>query len=175
MVYSARFLTPRTLMTVPLRRHKRTMATAATVVTKKRAQISLWKLYQENLDRRPLLTKAVMASFIFFASDSATQYILPGDNNLVAAEAPGAEPVWRWDASRALSGAGFGVVATSWLHYWWGFLETAVGRAVPAHRSRLANSLTKVALDQLLGESLGHCMNYYLLPRFSNSLVYCIV
>ena len=153
MVYSTRFLTPRTLLTVPLRRHKRTMATAAAVVTKKKpSSISLWKLYQENLERRPLLTKAVMASFIFFASDSGTQYVLPGDNNLVAAEAPGAEPVWQWDASRALSGAGFGVVATSWLHYWWGFLETAVGRTMPAHRSRLANSLAKVALDQLLGE-----------------------
>lgn len=111
-----------------------------------------WRTYEQNLEKRPLLTKAVMASFIFFASDSTTQYLLPGESNLTQSEAPdGGLLVWRWDASRALSGAGFGVVATSWLHYWWGFLETAVGRAIPVQRYRLANTLTKVAIDQLLG------------------------
>ena len=99
-----------------------------------------------------MLTKAVMASFIFFASYSATQYALPGQQNLKPSVAPGGEMVWEWDAARALSGAGFGVVATSWLHYWWNFLEVAIGRAMPAQRSRLANTMVKVAVDQLMGE-----------------------
>jgi len=83
-----------------------------------------------------LLIKAGLAVLIFFGSDSATQYIV--DNK-------------RWDASRALSGAGFGVIATSWLHYWWGFLETAVGARLPITQYRLANTMTKVVLDQGIG------------------------
>eukprot|EP00977_Amphora_coffeiformis_P011079 scaffold2655_cov179-Amphora_coffeaeformis.AAC.12 len=154
-MYSTRVLSARSLAVVPLRRNKRTLATATAVVAAKTSRVPVhvwvWTKYQTNLDKRPLLTKAVMASFIFFASDSVTQCVLPGKNNFLNSEAPGGDHVWRWDGARALSGAGFGVVATSWLHFWWGFLETQVGRAVPAQRSRLANTMVKVAIDQLLG------------------------
>lgn len=155
MMHSTRVLSARSLAVVPLRRHKRTIATATGVVTPKTSRVPLhiwlWTKYQTNLDKRPLLTKAVMASFIFFASDSVTQCVIPGKNNRVKSEAPEGGLAWRWDGARALSGAGFGVVATSWLHFWWGFLETSVGRAIPAQRHRLANTLAKVAVDQLLG------------------------
>ena len=158
-MYSTRVLSARSLAVVPLRRNKRTIATATAVVATKTSRVPvhvwLWTKYQTNLDKRPLLTKAVMASFIFFASDSVTQCVLPGKNNLVDSEAPEDGQVWRWDGARALSGAGFGVVATSWLHFWWGFLETSVGRAIPAQRFRLANTLAKVAIDQLLGMCSG--------------------
>jgi hypothetical protein len=132
---------------------------------KKALHLRLWEVYQNSLDKSPLLTKAVMASFIFFASDSATQYVLPGKQNLVPTSDDdenssnnennnenNRSPVgWRWDAARALSGAGFGVVATSWLHYWWGFLEAGVGRMLPVARHRLANTMVKVVADQLIG------------------------
>lgn len=149
------------LVVVPVsRRYKRTIATAAAeaiTAKKKTSRLPihawLWRTYQSNLERRPLLTKAVMASLIFFASDSATQAYLPGKSNVKVAP-DGTTTVWRWDASRALSGAIFGVVATSWLHFWWGFLEAALGRAIPVQRHRLANTMVKVAVDQLMGELL---------------------
>ena len=147
------------LAVVPIsRRYKRTIATAAAETITASSSSSrvpihtwLWRTYQSNLERRPLLTKAVMASFIFFTSDSVTQCALPGQSNLKPA--PDGTTVWQWDAARALSGAGFGVVATSWLHYWWGFLEAVLGRAIPVQRHRLANTMVKVAVDQLMGES----------------------
>ena len=76
-----------------------------------------------------------MAAAIFFSSDAATQYYL--------------EP--RWDVSRSLSGAGFGVVATAFMHVWWGVLEGMVGKRLPVQNHRLANTLVKVALDQSIG------------------------
>ena len=160
-MYSTRALSARNLAMLPTRRYKRTLATAAsasaistskTATTRLPIHVRLWRSYQSNLECRPLLTKAFMASFIFFASDSATQYVMPGKSNLKSPEAPGASMVWQWDPSRALSGAGFGVVATCWLHYWWGMLEVTLGRAIPAQRYRLANTMVKVAVDQLLGK-----------------------
>ena len=156
-MYSTRALSARKLAAMPTRRYKRTMATAAaealrSKTTRTPLHLLLWRTYQSNLERRPLLTKAVMASFIFFASDSVTQCVLPGKSNLKPSEAPDGAMVWQWDAARALSGAGFGVVATSWLHYWWGFLEAVLGRAIPVQRHRLANTMVKVAIDQLMGE-----------------------
>ena len=49
-----------------------------------------------------------------------------------------------------VSGAAFGVVATGWLHYWWNFLEFAVGKRIPATSSRFLNTVTKVAIDQMI-------------------------
>lgn len=163
-MYSTRVLSARNLVLVPTRRYKRTIATtaeAATTASSSGSRVSihkwLWRTYQGNLERRPLLTKAAMASFIFFMSDSVTQYALPSKQNLKPALVPGGEVEWEWDASRALSGAGFGVVATSWLHYWWGFLETVLGRAIPVQRHRLANTMVKVAVDQLMGKCVSCC------------------
>jgi protein Mpv17 len=114
----------------------------------------LWDAYLKSLSERPLLTKASFAATIFFCSDSATQYILCNDKEL-----------FRWDAPRALSGASFGIVATGWLHYWWGFLEAVVARRLPVATHRLANSLTKVLLDQAIGAP-AYIYTYYVLTNF---------
>lgn len=190
-MYSNRVLSGRPLALVPIRRTKRTLATAAvavktgstTTTTSSSSSVPttvharLWNLYSRNLEKRPLWTKALMASFIFFASDSATQYALPGENNLVPCEESSSCPPdgrrtvvgWRWDPARALSGAGFGVVATAWLHYWWGFLEASLGRALPASRHRLANTLAKVVVDQAVGAPT-YIYAYYVLTNFLQDL-----
>ena len=161
MVYSSRLLCPAARRPVVVVRGKATAAVVRPTNTQHHTNtsLSLLQLYQHHLERRPLLTKALMAAGIFFVSDTVTQYVLPGPSHRLRTVAGGDDDndddetmrEWQWDASRALSGAGFGVVATSWLHYWWGFLETAAARVLPVARHRLANTLVKVAMDQLLG------------------------
>lgn len=107
--------------------------------------------YNAALHKRPLLVKASAASIIFFASDSATQQIT--------------EPHKNWDMARAGSGAAFGVVATAWLHYWWGFLEVAVGKRLPASTHRLSNTLTKVVVDQAMGAPM-YVYTYFVITNF---------
>ena len=92
-----------------------------------------------------------MAAVIFGPSDSFTQYCQHSD-------------LFEWDRVRALSGAFFGVIATSWLHFWWGFLEGAVNTRIPTAQSKLANTLTKVFIDQALGAPL-YIYSYYVITN----------
>mmetsp|Transcript_22734 Transcript_22734/g.53702 ORF Transcript_22734/g.53702 Transcript_22734/m.53702 type:complete len:326 (-) Transcript_22734:481-1458(-) len=113
-----------------------------------------WAKYTEALIARPLLVKGGAASFIFLVSDSATQKLM--------------NPEADWDGSRALSGAGFGVVATCWLHYWWGFLEVVVNKRIPAGaygQNKFINALGKVVADQLVGAPL-YIYSYYCVTHF---------
>mmetsp|Transcript_7409 Transcript_7409/g.15900 ORF Transcript_7409/g.15900 Transcript_7409/m.15900 type:complete len:356 (+) Transcript_7409:143-1210(+) len=112
----------------------------------------LWARYTEALIARPLLVKGGAASLIFLVSDSATQRLMNG-------------PEAEWDGSRALSGAGFGVVATCWLHYWWGFLEVVINKRLPVARSKFINALAKVVADQLVGAPL-YIYSYYCITHF---------
>ena len=107
--------------------------------------------YNAALNKNPLLVKASAASVIFFCSDSATQRLM--------------EPDEEYDLARAGSGAAFGVVATSWLHYWWGFLEVAVGKRLPISTHRLSNALSKVFLDQAIGAPL-YIYTYFVITNF---------
>lgn len=136
-------------------------ATAATAPLARRK--GLIHLYMQSIQKRPLLTKTGMAAIIFFTSDSATQYLLRDK-----------KAEFSWDAPRALSGATFGVVATTWLHYWWGFLEVAVGARFPvtaaaATGTKVANTAIKVFLDQAIGAPL-YIFTYYVLTNFGQSL-----
>jgi len=108
----------------------------------------LWTSYTSALEHHPLWTKTTAAGLIFFSSDSATQALTARDDE--------------YDLSRASSGAAFGVLATCWLHVWWGFLETVIGAQIPAARHRLANTLTKVAIDQGVGAPL-YIYSYYII------------
>ncbi|KAL3929370.1 MAG: hypothetical protein SGBAC_012243 [Bacillariaceae sp.] len=107
--------------------------------------------YNAALNKRPLFVKAGAASVIFFASDSATQRIM--------------EPENEFDVARAGSGAAFGVVATAWLHYWWGFLEVAVGKRLPTSTHRLSNTLAKVFLDQAIGAPM-YIYTYFVITNY---------
>jgi hypothetical protein len=114
----------------------------------------LWDKYTDALLSFPLLVKGGSASLIFFVSDSATQKLMNPESD--------------WDGSRALSGAGFGVVATCWLHYWWGFLEVVVNKRLPVGafgENRLINALGKVAADQLMGAPL-YIYMYFCVTHF---------
>jgi protein Mpv17 len=115
-----------------------------------------WHKYSDALSRRPLRTKALASATIFFTSDSAAQYITEKEG-------------FHWNASRAASGAAFGVVATGFLHNWWGFLETLVEARLPVARYRLANSMTKVFVDQLLGAPF-YIYNYYIVTNFLQAI-----
>ena len=112
---------------------------------------AIWGKYTEALSKRPLTVKATTASIIFFTSDSATQYVTDSNADM--------------DVARAASGAAFGVVATVWLHYWWGFLEGFVGALLPARQYRLANTLTKVVTDQAIGAPF-YIYTYYVITNF---------
>jgi protein Mpv17 len=118
----------------------------------------LWDSYCQCLHQNPLATKASMAAVIFFSSDSSTQYIMKEKDE-----------DFKWNASRSLSGASFGIVATTWLHFWWGFLETAVGKRIPIATHRLANTLTKVFFDQVIGAPC-YIYTYYVMTNFLESL-----
>jgi protein Mpv17 len=129
----------------------------------------LWNAYTTSLAKRPLLTKAGIAAVIFFGSDSATQYLLRD----VKQEKETETNTFQWDAPRALSGAAFGVVATTWLHYWWGFLEVAVGARFPvvaaSQSSKVVNTVVKVALDQGIGAPL-YIYSYYVMTNFGQTI-----
>lgn len=122
-----------------------------------------WDGYTRSLSARPLATKATMAAFIFFCSDSATQYLMRDSSD---------DGKFVWDPSRALSGSAFGIVATTWMHGWWGFLEKFVGARVPVANYRLANALTKVAIDQCVGAPL-YVYSYYVVTNILGKLSDC--
>jgi protein Mpv17 len=117
---------------------------------------SIWKVYSESLHEHPLFTKAIMAAAIFFVSDTASQYITRKDKNS-----------FDWSLSRALSGSTFGIVATVGLHYWWGLLEAVVKKQLPLSTHRLANTATKVLLDQSIKAPL-YIYTYFVLTKFLN-------
>lgn len=96
-----------------------------------------------------------MAAVIFFCSDTCTQFIIPEKDY--------------YDLSRALSGASFGIVATTWLHFWWQFLERAVEVRVPLARHKLANTLIKVIIDQGFGAPL-YIFSYYVITNVLGQL-----
>ena len=133
----------------------------------------LWQAYLRNLTDRPLTTKAVCAAVIFSTSDVATQWMehRRPRRDAGAADSPIDEDDDALDflVSRAWSGAGFGVVATVWLHHWWNWLErtVATARFVPlmvVRRNRLATALTKVCIDQSIGAPL-YIYTYYLVTN----------
>jgi len=140
-------------------------ATAARLVKPQSIVVALptrlWNAYTHQLHTRPLLTKASMAAIIFFASDSTTQYLLRDRNSNV---------LHKWDAVRALSGASFGVVATAWLHYWWGALEVVIGARLPVAQYKLANTAVKVAVDQMMGAPL-YIYSYYCITNLAAAAI----
>lgn len=74
---------------------------------------------------------------------------------------------------RSISAACFGVVAATWLHYWWNALELLVAARLPLHgaasrRTRVANALVKVAIDQSLAAPL-YTYSYYVVTNFLGS------
>jgi hypothetical protein len=149
------FRRSRSLTSSVQRRPKSTFPKPPSTVRNDLPSPSIFKLIVENynaaLMKRPLLVKASAASVIFFLSDSATQQIMDPDKSL--------------DIARAGSGAVFGVVATAWLHYWWGFLEVFVGKRLPVAQYRLSNTLCKVFLDQAIGAPI-YIYTYFVITNF---------
>lgn len=145
---------PRLLRPSAQQRPKSTLpkppSTVATVLSPSIFKVLLAK-YNAALMKRPLVVKASAASVIFFLSDCATQQITDPEKSL--------------DIARAGSGATFGVVATAWLHYWWGFLEVFVGKRLPVAQYRLSNTLSKVFLDQAIGAPM-YIYTYFVMTNF---------
>lgn len=79
------------------------------------------------------------------------------------------DPVAPYELARAGSGAAFGVVATGWLHYWWGFLEGFVGKGIPIATHRFSNTVAKVMLDQAIGAPL-YIYTYYVITNLIQEL-----
>jgi protein Mpv17 len=113
-----------------------------------------WDSYSKSLYRRPLTTKATTAAIIFFTSDSAAQFLTRDRDT-----------DFYFNVSRALSGSFFGIVATGYLHVWWGFLEGAIGTRLPVQQYRLTNTLVKVVVDQGLGAPF-YIYSYYVVTNF---------
>lgn len=132
----------------------------------------LWAHYCEALQHRPLLTKASMASVIFFTSDSITQYILRVRDDETEEESVDQndndernESIFRWDGGRAVSAACFGVASTSFLHAWWGFLERVVGARISPVTHRITNTAVKVLLQQTIGAPF-YIYSYFVITNF---------
>lgn len=114
----------------------------------------LWNLYCQSLDRNPLITKTTMASIIFASSDTATQVLSNSSSSTI-------------DGARIASAGTFGVVATTWLHFWWNALERIVHRRIPTtHNYKWANTITKVAIDQTIGAPF-YIYTYYVLTNWT--------
>jgi protein Mpv17 len=122
--------------------------------------VRAWQSYSQALYRNPLTTKATAAAVIFFVSDSATQYLTRDRQS---------DFKQTYSLSRALSGSAFGIVATGFLHVWWGFLERAVGVRLPVAQHRLANTMTKVFLDQSIGAPF-YIYSYYVVTNFLQNM-----
>ena len=116
--------------------------------------VQAWEAYSRSLHRRPLITKATTASLIFFASDSATQYLARDEDS-----------DFSFNVERALSGSIFGIVATVYMHVWWNFLEGAIGCRIPVTQYRLANTMVKVVIDQSLAAPF-YVFSYYVVTNF---------
>lgn len=119
-----------------------------------------WHAYSEALYQNPLTTKASMAAVIFYASDSATQYIMRN---------PEEDFLAQYQITRALSGSAFGILATGYLHVWWGFLEKVVAARLPVKQYRLSNTITKVVIDQALAAPI-YIYSYYVVTNFIQAL-----
>mmetsp|Transcript_61485 Transcript_61485/g.181709 ORF Transcript_61485/g.181709 Transcript_61485/m.181709 type:complete len:239 (-) Transcript_61485:133-849(-) len=117
--------------------------------------LHFWKWYQNSLRLRPIVTKTSSAGLIFFSSDLVTQAISRDDDDSNSS----------MDIHRALSGAGFGVLGTVYLHYWWGFLEGALEARLPVGRRKFANTFVKVLIDQGVSAPF-YCHNYYFFTNF---------
>jgi protein Mpv17 len=74
-----------------------------------------------------------------------------------------------WDALRALSGAAFGVIATSYLHLWWNGLEGVVERLWPVAKGKLGHTAVKVFIDQSMGAPM-YIYSYYTVTNFLQAL-----
>ena len=129
----------------------------------------LWNKYTEALIARPLLVKGGTASIIFFLSDTMTQRLLYSNSNTDDDDDNTESDLFRWDYNRSLSGAGFGIVATCWLHYWWGLLEIVVNKKLPVcaihGTNKFMNTLGKVFLDQVIGAPI-YIYSYYCITHF---------
>jgi len=144
-----------------------------------------WSGYMKSLKKHPLLTKGSTATLIFFFSDLGTQYISydytyrraflaqqrilsenPEDEEISATES-----LFAFDFHRAMNGAVFGLVGTTYLHYFWGFLEKAVELRIPAKRYRLPNTLTKVFIDQVFSAPLYIYVYYFITSILKKDLV----
>eukprot|EP00978_Attheya_sp_CCMP212_P034753 scaffold147354_cov36-Attheya_sp.AAC.1 len=132
------------------------------------ALMRVWRSYNKALTARPLLVKGTVACVIFFSSDVVTQryFTFTADSSISSKKKKTASnTAIDIDYKRAASGAAFGWVGTVWLHYWWNFLETVIQARLPVGRHRLANTLTKVVIDQSLAAPL-YIYTYFFLTNF---------
>jgi len=124
------------------------------MIVKKSPLVRLWNSYSNSLEKRPLTTKCTAAAIVFFFSDSAAQYITKDK-----------KADFSWDPLRALSGAFFGIVATSYLHFWWNGLEIVANRMCPPTLSKLKKVALKVFIDQSMGAPI-YIYSYYTITNF---------
>eukprot|EP00543_Licmophora_paradoxa_P005616 CAMPEP_0202445030 /NCGR_PEP_ID=MMETSP1360-20130828/3917_1 /ASSEMBLY_ACC=CAM_ASM_000848 /TAXON_ID=515479 /ORGANISM="Licmophora paradoxa, Strain CCMP2313" /LENGTH=176 /DNA_ID=CAMNT_0049061155 /DNA_START=179 /DNA_END=709 /DNA_ORIENTATION=+ len=64
-----------------------------------------------------------------------------------------------------MSGAVFGVFATSYLHVWWNMLERVCERLIPAASGKISNTFFKVVIDQGVGAPF-YVYTYYIITNF---------
>ena len=98
-----------------------------------------WVAYTRALDKHPLPVKISSAITIFSGGDLVVQ--------CVEARSFSAPNDWL----RTARMAAFGVVATCFMHGWWGFLEPRAAAIFCPVEQKLANTVFKVAADQSFG------------------------
>jgi Mpv17 / PMP22 family len=131
----------------------------------------VFNFYIHLLEKYPLPTKTTAAAVIFFTSDSTIQ-CLSFRSKLTSHPTKFGEnddmlmtDVFHWDSTRAMSSACFGVVGTAWIHFWWGILENLVGSRIPIQQYKIANTLTKVIVDQTCSAPL-YTYTYFTITNY---------
>jgi hypothetical protein len=122
----------------------------------------LYRGYTALLNKHPLPTKATTAGVIFSSSDVVTQRL--------ETVSSGAEiPLASWyDPDRTFRMIVFGVASTSYIHFWYGVLESNVERILANHGTGV-KTFVKVTVDQCTNSVFFNAFFFWLTSRLEGN------
>ena len=134
-------------------------------------KLSLYKRYIDALSENPFRVKIITAAFIFTTGDVATQVaeqtVLHDDSTHSSSSTTSSSSSSSSPSSSLSNGvsinvmrtvelASFGMLATTFIHCWWGLLEPVAIRLFDPVKQKFQHVLFKVFADQSFG---GVCYN----------------
>lgn len=106
---------------------------------------NLWQRYSDLIDRKPLITKGITATILFFMADLAAQWIehlrgvVPNEDNGTI--------FYGVNVPRATRFAAFGLIGAPWSHYYFRWLDRCLP---PSEEPWTLRTFTKVLIDQFI-------------------------
>jgi hypothetical protein len=123
----------------------------------------LYRGYVALLHKHPLRTKATAAGVIFSSSDVVTQWL---EARFSGADEPSASS-W-YDPNRTFRMTAFGVVSTSYIHFWYGILDGNVERIMSAY-GKGVRTFVKVTVDQSTNSVLFNALFFWMTSRLEGN------